>query len=84
MAKLYRNGRGLVETRQQLNDSLTKWGTATHCSKLIAHATKQVRTWWEAARRADAVDADVTEAPIVINVESDSVSDSEMSQSSGI
>ena len=84
VAKLYRNGRGLVETRQQLNDSLTKWGTATHCSKLIAHATKQVRTWWEAARRADAVDADVTEAPIVINVESDSVSDSEMSQSSGI
>ena len=84
VAKLYRNGRGLVETKQQLNDSLTKWGTAAHCSKLIAHATKQVRTWWEAARRADAVDA---EAPIVINVESDSVSDesdSDMSQSSDI
>ncbi len=87
VAKLYRNGRGLVDTTQQLNDSLTKWGTATHCSKLIAHATKQVKTWWEAARRADAVDADVTEAPNAINVESDSVSDendSEMSQSSDI
>jgi len=83
VAKLYRNGRGLVETKLQLNDSLTKWGTAAHCSKLIAHATKQVRTWWEAARRADAVDAeapiiinDDAEAPIIINDESDSVSDS--------
>ena len=72
VAKLYRQGRGLVETKTQLNESLTKWGTATHCSKLIAHATKQVKTWWEAARRADAQDA---EAPIFIDVNSDSVSD---------
>jgi hypothetical protein len=72
VAKLYRQGRGLVETKTQLNESLTKWGTATHCSKLIAHATKQVRTWWEAARRADAQDA---EAPNVIDVISDSMSD---------
>ena len=53
VAKLYLKGRGLVETKNQLNASLTKWGTSAHCTKLIAHATKQVKTWWDAAQRAD-------------------------------
>ena len=79
VAKLYRSGRGLLETTRQLNASLTKYGTAEHCSKLIAHTTKLVRSWWEEAQRADARETDAPE--VVINVPSDSMSDEEMSHS---
>jgi hypothetical protein len=73
VAKLYRQGRGLVETTKQLNASLTKYGTAEHCSKLIAHTTKLVRTWWEQVQRADAQAADV---PDIVEINSErSVSD---------
>jgi len=82
VAKLYRQGRGLVETTKQLNESMTKYGTAEHCSKLIAHTTKLVRTWWEDVKRAEAQENDAPE-PVGINVHSDnSISSEEMSQSS--
>ena len=53
VAKLFRKGRGLVETQQQLEASLTKWGTAEHCSKLIAHTTRLTRKWWDTAQQAE-------------------------------
>jgi hypothetical protein len=51
VARQFRQGRSLQETKNQLQASLTKWGTAEHCSKLIAHTTKLVKTWWDSARR---------------------------------
>ncbi len=56
VARQFRQGRSLQETKNQLQASLTKWGTAEHCSKLIAHTTKLVKTWWDSARRADAAE----------------------------
>ena len=75
VAKLYRQGRGLVETKKQLDDSLTKWGTAAHCSKLIKHTTQLVATWWQAAQAADA-QQDAPHAPEDhIEIHSDCISD---------
>ena len=54
VAKLFQKGRGLIETQEQLEASLTKWGNAEHCSKLIAHTTRLVRKWWDAAQQAEA------------------------------
>ena len=72
---LYRQGRGLVETKKQLDDSLTKWGTAAHCSKLIKHTTQLVATWWQAAQAADA-QQDAPHAPEdPIEIHSDCISD---------
>ena len=52
---------------------MTKYGTAEHCSKLIAHTTKLVRTWWEQVQHADAHAAEV---PDIVEINSDrSVSD---------
>jgi hypothetical protein len=79
VAKLYLQGRGLVETTRQLNASLTKYGTAEHCSKLIAHTTKLVRTWWDEVQHADAQEANAPEVE-TINVSDNSISNDELSQ----
>ena len=62
------------ETRTQLEASLTKWGTRDHCSKLIAHTTKQVKSWWDSARRADAA-AEVALQRIQISESDDNIDD---------
>jgi hypothetical protein len=69
VASLFKQGRSLQETRTQLEASLTKWGTQAHCSKLIAHTTKQVKTWWDSARQADSA-AEATQQSIQ-DIESD-------------
>ena len=73
VARQYRQGRSLQETKEQLQASLTKWGNAEHCSKLIAHTTKLLKTWWESARRADA--AAESNADVVIVSDSDDSND---------
>ena len=55
--------------------SLTKWGTAEHCSKLIAHTTKLVKTWWDSARRADAAEELNADADVIVCDSDDSDDD---------
>jgi len=73
VARLFRKGRGLIETQEQLEASLTKWGTAEHCSKLIAHTTRLVRKWWDAAQQAEAA----VERQAVLNEQGDLIASSE-------
>jgi hypothetical protein len=80
VAKLFRKGRGLVETQTQLEASLTKWGTGTHCSKLIAHTTRLVKNWWDATQRAD----EAVERQAILNEQGNAVASSEGEDESGM
>jgi transposase len=75
VARQYRQGRSLQETKDQLQASLTKWGNAEHCSKLIAHTTKLLKTWWDSARRADTAAETNADAAVIISDSDDSDSD---------
>lgn len=74
VARLFKQNRSLQETRTQLEASLTKWGTQDHCSKLIAHTTKLVKSWWDSARRADTA-AEANADAVVIDSNSDDSDD---------